>query len=229
MFYQSQPELNIFAIFLRLGLFTRSYRWNAFKDNKEIRIAFRNPYQGEREAFKVNKAVQLSTISHFPLPVSQLWIWLMLNFLDVHIKIFWCIHKDSFSFLFFFSPSSAMRAEYGQENKTIPNDYNLEKHPLQKGSGLHTCWSLLFKWKLKLRIIMSLEQELKHLIIPFGHPIKVVCGRTLFPSCHPLSCCQRIWRAPGVTLDLKMTMSHCQCPFSCTLNYIITSRQSGFL
>lgn len=101
MFYQSQPELNIFAIFLRLGLFTRSYRWNAFKDNKEIRIAFRNPYQGEREAFKVNKAVQLSTISHFPLPVSQLWIWLMLNFLDVHIKIFRCIHKDSFSCLFF--------------------------------------------------------------------------------------------------------------------------------
>lgn len=27
-----------FAIFLRLGLFTRSYRWNAFKDNKEIKI-----------------------------------------------------------------------------------------------------------------------------------------------------------------------------------------------
>lgn len=57
-----------FAIFLRLGLFARSYRWNAFKDNKEIKITFRNPYQGGRKALKVNKGVQLSTISHFPLP-----------------------------------------------------------------------------------------------------------------------------------------------------------------
>lgn len=57
-----------FAIFLRLGLFDRSYRWNAFKDNKEIKITLRNPYQGERRALEVNKAVQLSAISHFPLP-----------------------------------------------------------------------------------------------------------------------------------------------------------------
>lgn len=64
---RSQPT-QYFAIFLRLGLFERSHRWNAFKDNKEIKITFRNPYQGERRALKVNKAVQLSTISHFPLP-----------------------------------------------------------------------------------------------------------------------------------------------------------------
>lgn len=99
-----------FAIFLRLSLFTRSYRWNAFKDNKEIKITFRNPHQGERQDFKVNKAVQVSTVSHslLLLLLSLLRIWLTLNFLDAHVKIFWCFPEDSFSIL----RSAVMETEY---------------------------------------------------------------------------------------------------------------------
>lgn len=39
---------------------------------------------------------------------------------------------------------------------------------------------------------------------------------------------EKLWVAPGVSLNLKKTVSHCQCPFFSWLDEIITMRQRDF-
>lgn len=116
-----------------------------------------------------------------------------------------------------------MKTEYHQVNKTLLNVTNLKKiwnvddstsagkgdkkkEKKEKG-GLHLSDSNESWPPSQSRVVLALS----------------------FQAVHPLFCRQRIWRAPGVSLDLKMTMSHSQCRFSCSLNYTTTSRQSGFL
>lgn len=117
------------------------------------------------------------------------------------------------------------------ENKT--DDRGMKTHHAGaacKGFGV----LLLLHWTPHLIITVQMKVETANYVgwntwlfhLPFGQ--SRMCGHILFLSCCLLCCCQRIRRAPGVTLDLKMTMSSCQSLLSCSLNYFITSNQDFY-
>ena len=79
-----------------------------------------------------------------------------------------------------------------KREKSILEDIHLQK---KKGFRLDTCWAkkkeIICKNQMKVEIANNVSGTRLEIL---DYSIGRVWTRTLSPSCHPLSSCQRIWR-----------------------------------
>lgn len=170
----------------------------------------------------------------------------MLNFLNVPIKIFWCIHEDPF----FSSLGQLWKWDKPKTPKPEQTEWLKRKKKTLSWKTFIFCIKVPDSTRAGKRVgggiafmcVSQMKAEITNnvsgtgaeiLNYSIGCPIKALWGHTLFPSCHLLSCCQRIWRDIGRPQVSAYTWKW-QCRtanvlFPRSLGDIITSRQSGFL